>query len=251
MKKPKRSFEIEEKELDYSRELGIELDDDQDDDEVLDLEDIIDLMDESEDEGQSLDVELLDVDSNLDLSDLDHSMNGSRGDNLLDDELLKEFSFEEPEEKAPEPPSPSGSDMLGQSLVDDLLKDFSFSGEPSFESEGTPQEDLLGGDLEGSDLESMMDFDKDLFSEPEKEARPPVVEAPKAAAPAVSAAPAVAATAAVAAMAVGTGTAGLDEFVAQIETRLGEAIREIIESRLPDIVRSILQEEIAKLKREF
>lgn len=42
----------------------------------------------------------------------------------------------------------------------------------------------------------------------------------------------------------------LDEFIAQIESRLVDAIREIVESRLPEMVRTILKEEIERLKNE-
>ena len=40
----------------------------------------------------------------------------------------------------------------------------------------------------------------------------------------------------------------LDEFVAQIESRLVDTIREIVETRLPEIVRAVLKEEIERLK---
>jgi hypothetical protein len=39
----------------------------------------------------------------------------------------------------------------------------------------------------------------------------------------------------------------LDDFVAQIENKLVDTIREIVEARLPEIVRMVLREEIAKL----
>ena len=42
----------------------------------------------------------------------------------------------------------------------------------------------------------------------------------------------------------------LDEFIAQIESRLVDAIREVVESRLPEMVRTILKEEIERLKNE-
>jgi len=42
----------------------------------------------------------------------------------------------------------------------------------------------------------------------------------------------------------------LDEFVAQIESRLIDAIREIVESRLPEMGRTVLKEEIERLKNE-
>lgn len=42
----------------------------------------------------------------------------------------------------------------------------------------------------------------------------------------------------------------LDEFIAQMESRLVDAIREIVESRLPVMVRTILKEEIERLKNE-
>jgi hypothetical protein len=42
----------------------------------------------------------------------------------------------------------------------------------------------------------------------------------------------------------------LDELVAQIESRLVDAVREIVESRLPEIVRTVLKEEIERLKND-
>jgi hypothetical protein len=42
----------------------------------------------------------------------------------------------------------------------------------------------------------------------------------------------------------------LEEFIAQIESRLVDAIREIVESRLPEMVRTVLKEELERLKHE-
>jgi hypothetical protein len=42
----------------------------------------------------------------------------------------------------------------------------------------------------------------------------------------------------------------LDEFVAQIESRLVETIREMVAARLPEIVRTVLKEEIERLKND-
>ncbi|MDY0039829.1 MAG: hypothetical protein RBS57_05910, partial [Desulforhabdus sp.] len=47
---------------------------------------------------------------------------------------------------------------------------------------------------------------------------------------------------------VQSGKPSLDDFVAQIEDRLLEAVHQIVESRLPDIVRTILREEIDRLQ---
>jgi len=239
MKKPKRSFdleELEEKELDYSKELGIELDDD----EVIDLEDIVEIPEDAEGDDLSLDVELLDVDSDLDLSDLDAKLKGSGNDDLLDEDLLKEFSFDEADEKPEEPAPEQNLDILGQGSVDDLLKEFSFPDDTSFESDAATEVELLEGDSKDDEFESFMDMDKELFSEPGKAQSPPVAEEPKIVAPAVAVA-----------AAVEVDPAGLDDLVAQMENRLVETIREMVESRLPDIVRSVLREEIEKLKKEF
>lgn len=243
MKRAKRSFELEENELDYSKELGIELEDDLDE-EVIDLEDIVELPDDSEDDDLSLDVELLDVDSDLDLSDMDAKLKGSGSNDVLDDDLLKEFSFGESDEKAPEAPPKQDNDILGQGSVDDLLKDFSFSEDADSPFGAASERGSLEDDSKDSDFESLMDLDKGLFSEPEIEPPPKVAEKPRIVAPIPVAPP-------VAAEAFEAGAPGLDEFVIRIEARLEEKIREIIESRLPDIVRNILREEIEKLKREF
>ena len=241
MKKPKRSFDLEESELDYSKELGIELDDD----EVIDLEDIVEMEEEVEDGDPGLDVELLDVDSDMDLSDLDEKLKGSGSDNFLDEDLLKEFSFGEEADEKPQEPAPKESiDILGQGSVDDLLKEFSFPDETGFESEPTTDAGLLDSDSKENDFESLLDMDdSELFPEPKKAANtPPAVEKPKTAAPVVALAPAVA---------VGELTTDLDDLVARMENKLVETIREMVESRLPEIVRSVLREEIEKLKKEF
>ncbi|MGA7878952.1 MAG: hypothetical protein WCA08_25055 [Desulfoferrobacter sp.] len=43
----------------------------------------------------------------------------------------------------------------------------------------------------------------------------------------------------------------VDEFITQIEGRLLEALRQMVEARLPDIVRTVLREEIDRLKQEL
>ncbi|MCK8600591.1 hypothetical protein [Desulfoferrobacter suflitae] len=43
----------------------------------------------------------------------------------------------------------------------------------------------------------------------------------------------------------------IEDFVAQIEDRLLEALKQMVESRLPDIVRSVLREEIDRLQQEL
>lgn len=42
----------------------------------------------------------------------------------------------------------------------------------------------------------------------------------------------------------------LERFVSQIEIRLVESLREIVEARLPEVVRAVLREEINKIKKE-
>ncbi len=42
----------------------------------------------------------------------------------------------------------------------------------------------------------------------------------------------------------------LEEFVAQIESRLVDTIREMVDARLPEIVRTVLKEEIERLKND-
>jgi hypothetical protein len=44
--------------------------------------------------------------------------------------------------------------------------------------------------------------------------------------------------------------AALDAFVAQIEVRLVEVVRETVEARLPDIVRAVIREEIERMREE-
>lgn len=249
MKKPKRSFGLEEKELDYSKDLGIELEDDFEDDGIIDLEEIVELPEGAEDEDLSLDVELLDVDSDLDLSDLDGKLKGSGGSDILDEDFLKDFSFGESEEKPAEepPPAPPPAEdpggILGQNSVDELLKGFSFGDEPGLGADlASPQTETAEADSKGTGFETLEDFDPELFlkEEPEKALEPEPAAAKPAAAP-VAPKP----------LSVQPPQVELDEFVSKIEAKLVETIREMVESRLPDIVRSVLREEIDKLKKEF
>lgn len=246
MKKPKRSFELEEKELDYSNDLGIELDEELDDDEIIDLEDIVELPEGAEAEDLSLDVELLDVDSDLDLSDLDGKLKGSGGDDILDEDFLKDFSFGESEEKPAEepPPAPPPKEdtggILGQDSVDDLLKGFSFDEEPSSGTDSaSSRTEAVQTDSKEDEFDSLGELDTELFAEPQKPVDPELTPVRPKAAPV--AAP----------LAAQPASVELDGFVSQIEAKLVETIREMVESRLPDIVRSVLREEIEKLKREF
>jgi hypothetical protein len=252
MKKAKRSFELEENELDYSKDLGIELDDD---DEIIDLEEIVEMPEESDEDDLSLDVELLDVDSDLDLSDLDSKLKGSGTEDILDDEFLKEFSFGDADEKAEEPAPKQQQreevDILGQGSVDDLLKEFSFPDEETgLDLGAAPKSGSAGGGSSGGRLKSVVD--NEVFREPQKAVSPPVVEEPKSVEPAVAVAAAAAVGVGVGSVGMsGAGAAGLDDLITQLENRLLETIRQMVESRLPDIVRTVLREEIEKLKREL
>lgn len=269
MKKAKESFEAEIEELDYSKDLGIELDDTEGD-EIIDLEEIVELPEEGDGSDDfNMDVELLDVDTELDLGSLDTKLKGSDTDDLLEDDLLKEFTAAEeakaPAEPAKAPQKAGGMDeILGQGSIDDLFNEFAMSEGPSFDLddkapsgildgsvgdllEGEPS-DLLGGgtsgllgeDSEGKGLESLMDFvDDDLFSSG-KESRSALVEDPIPRREEGSGKPARVPDA-----------VNLEDFVSQIENRLVATIREVVEARLPEIVRSVLREEIERLKREL
>lgn len=245
MKKQKRSFELEEKELDFSKDFGgIELGDESDDD-VIDLDDeIVDVsggMDDDED--LNLDVELLDVDSDMGFGDLDtKSRDSSDGDDFLHGDLLKEFSLGgDSDERPAEPAAEKELDVLGQGAIDDLLKGFDFDDGPSFDSNAKSEVDLLDESPNLEDVTSLIDEEEEgIFATSVKEDRKPPIEELKKTAPAMP-------VPLPATQAVGS----LDAVVAQIESRLVEMIREMVEARLPDVVRSVLREEIEMLKREF
>ncbi len=216
MKKPNRSSDLNAKKKAPSKGLGIDFDDM--DDEVIDLEEIVELPGGGDEDHLDFDVELLDAESDLDLTDLDTKLSDGETDDLLSEDILKEFSFSEEEDLEPDMEKELGLDMKR-------------AGGKNFETMVDFDDDILAGlgkEAEGSSLADM-----DFSMEP-----PP----PKAAAPAAAKAAPVGRP---------PGGPSMDEVVSRIEDRLVEAVREIVEARLPEIVRDVLREEIDRLKAEL
>lgn len=245
MKKSKRSFDLEESEPGSSKDVGMDFDIGDEEDEILDLEDIFELPDEDGEEDDDLDVEILDAD----LDDPD-GKSSSEEDDLFGKDILKGFPLDEDREDVPGKRSAKAS---RQEPDEDILKDLSFLEDLDSDSDGketkeAADEDILKGfsfeeakpgkdpDLSGNiidaaDLEALL---AEVDSPPQKEAVP--VEAP---AKIVPAAP------------IGGAVPEMDDFVSRIESKLVETVREIVEASLPDVVRSVLQQEIERLKNEM
>lgn len=125
-------------------------------------------------------------------------------------------------------------------LEDDFLKEFAaVREEPAADQDSVVE--LLGEaeSEEDVDFESLLKIEMDE-EEAEVKDRRPLEETPS--------------EGALAGMMEGEGEAGplsLEPFVAQIEERLIDAVRQIVEEKLPEIVRSLLEEQIEKLKREL
>jgi hypothetical protein len=214
MKKSKRPFELEESELDLSKDTGngLEL---EDDDEIIDLQDI--LPDQS---GQGSEGGRYDED--LDFAELLDAESGAKIDVMaVGDE--------------------SSEDILDEDvLTEDLFKEFSFGDKADVKLQDT----IAGEELDetGRELETELDFDEDIFAKFQGEPLQPSSEESRGE---------------VLPLFPGAGTEKPDEtapalegFVSQIESRLLDAVRQIVEARLPDIVRTVLHEEIEKMKKE-
>lgn len=252
MKKSKRSFELEEKEPESSKDSGLGFDLDDEEDEILDLEDIFELPDEDGEDDGGMDVEILDAD----LDDSDDKLS-SDGDDIFGKDLLKGFPLDDEHDEdaggrptgasSPEPEedilkdlsfledleSDSGAKKDDEDDEEDLLKGLSFD-EPK--AAKAKDAELSGNIIDEADLEALL-----------AEAAATPVEEP--AAPAAEVKPMVAAAAPAAALE--SDVPSLDDFVARIESKLVDTVREIVEARLPDIVRTVLQEEIERLRGEM
>lgn len=214
MKKSKRPFELEESELNPSKDTGngLEL---EDDDEIIDLQDI--LPDQS---GQGSEGDRYDED--FDFAELLDAESGAKIDVMaVDDE--------------------SSEDILDEDvLTEDLFKEFSFGDKTDMKLQHT----LAGEELGEKDreFEAELDFDEDIFAKFQDEPPKPSPEEPGGE---------------VLTLFPGAESEKQDEaapalegFVSQIESRLLEAVRRMVEARLPDIVRTVLHEEIEKMKKE-
>jgi len=256
MKKPKHSNELEEPSTDSSKEIDAVLEDLDDlDDEIIDLEDVVEPYSkghEDDDEFVS-DAEILGAEKGLGLRGFEDKTE-SDDEFLLEDDLLKELPFFQNEKAEPEPAQKANS--VSEELEELAPELFGDSGEetlrgPEGQTEALlseePEQQLFVPPVAASDIEEP-ELSAPPIEEPvPEEAQPeafvlpvaaPFVEEPE---PEVSVQPVPASAEA---------GVSLDDFVAQIENKLVDAIREIVEARLPEIVRTVLREEIAKLRSD-
>jgi hypothetical protein len=215
MKKLNRSDGWEDSPLVSSKSFEAEFD--ELDEEIIELDDeIIELPGNGleDEEEPAFDVEILDADRPLGLKENEIKME-SEEEFLLEDDLLKDLPFFQDQ---PAEAEPAKSAAGGQ-------------GEPT---------------LEEPDLE--------LFSDTSL-LPPEGLEAPEGPAPAGKAeAPGFAETSPAAVSQLmetpAESDTSLEDFMIQIEIRLLDTVRELVEARLPEIVRTVLREEIERLKTD-
>lgn len=206
MKKPKRSFDWQENDVDSAEDTGFNLDVPEEE-EIIELEDILDLGEGAPDLGAKVlepDLEHSEL-SELDLKDLELEFDPEE-DEFIEDDLPSEFSFD------------------GEKASDDNL-DFDLN---EMESRQAGGEAELPEELDEMTLSSMEEESETESAAPDEIAIPESDSTVEEVASKPS----------------------IEDFVAQIEDRLLEAVQQIVESRLPDIVRTVLREEIDRLQLE-
>jgi hypothetical protein len=236
MRKSRRSIPWEEPSAGSSNnKLDTDIDDL--DEEIIDLEEIVEPGPDAvqEDDDLAFDVEILNEEAGLGFGDFESKIE-SEDDFLLEDDLLKELPFfqdlkAEPEVSAQTAVAKEKAAELALDLLlgsaEGALDEAAAEGVISAPEAAKPEEFALSPALETG--ETFLD-DGAGGGEPVpvEEAKPedhgePTVPAAEA-------------------------SVSLDEFVGRMESRLVEAVREIVESRLPEIVRRVLREEIERMK---
>lgn len=243
MKKMKSGPLSKEKDLNSSKGFETISDDEDLDGDIIDLEDIVELGFPEQGKRQRIDLEenILDADGDLDLSDLDEDLYG-KDNEVLEDDLLKELAFDEAFDSTggvEEDTGPPAGAMKPRLAVG-----------PSLDAvgEAAPGEldddpDLLFEVEEKDDFEKLLEkgLSKPEVPELKKDPRAPGPEPVPVAAPAqespVEGKP--------------SETPDVEGIVDSIESRLIEAMREMVEARLPGIVEAVLREEIEKLRKEL
>lgn len=237
MKKPKRPPALEEKEEAFSKELGLESED-LEEEEVIELHDIVGLPEdlEEDDTPEDFEVPLLDAEQGMDVSEPGGKTTESEEEDFFENDLLKEFALLEE------------TSLEGQ--AENLIEgDLSSEGEDLFDRISR-DETALSGEVDGS---------PDITGAGAGEVFPVEPEISMAAAELPPDQAMVGITAGLAAgmdAEAPSSSAGspeeidavLDPLVHRIEERLTEMVREVVESRLPEIVRTLLREEIERLK---
>jgi hypothetical protein len=236
MRKSKRSITWEEPSAGSSnKKLDAEMDDL--DEEIIDLEEIVEPRADAieEDDELAFDVEILDAEAGLGFGDFESKVE-SEDDFLLEDDLLKELPFFQDLKAEPKPPQETvvareKTEEFALELLpgspEGALEEAAGSAQMSAVEEAKPDEFALDPLQEAREgvLEEVASGGEPLAAEDTKPEDPSEPTAPPAEA-----------------------SVSLEEFVSQIESRLVEAVREIVESRLPEIVRTALREEIERLK---
>jgi len=243
MKKTKNGPLSKEKDLNSSKGFGKISDDEDLDGEIIDLEDIVELgfSEQGKRERIDLDQNILDADGDLDLSDLDEDLYG-KDNEALEEDLLKELAFDEELDSVGGVEEDSGppAGAMKPGLAEG----------PSFDAadEVAPRDldddlDLLFEEEEKDDFEKLMEKELSKPEVPESKKDPhtpreePVPVAPPVQKSALAGKP--------------SEPPDVEGIVDQIESRLIEAVREMVEARLPSIVEAFLREEIEKLKKEL
>lgn len=215
MKKLNRSDGWEDSPLVSSKSFEAEFD--ELDEEIIELDDeIIELPANGveDDEEPAFDVEILDTDRQLDLKESEGKME-SEEDFLLEDDLLKELPFFQDQPSEAEP-AKSAAGVQAEPKVEELAPElFSDTGEEVPEAPRAPEHPAPVGEAEAPGFEETL---LAAVSQPlETPAEPDT---------------------------------SLEDFMAQLESRLLDTVRELVEARLPEIVRTVLREEIERLKTD-
>lgn len=241
MKKGKTSNNRDLQERKPSRDEDIFSDGDGDDDEIIDLEDIVELGLVEKGKGRHAEDEIiLDADGDLDLNALDAELD-ERDENALEADLLKEFGFEEDLESAPflkkDKTAPPGEAVRGISAEDSAPR-------PSRGEKGIDSDlDFLLKDEEENDSQRLVERQRDAGKPPgEAAGKPavPVADKPLTPPPEAGFVPQTT-----------TGSPDVDRLIDELEERLLQAIREIVEAKLPGVVRSLLREELENLRKDM
>lgn len=244
MKKSKNGLLPIEKDLSSSKGFGILSDDEELDEEIIDLEEIVEMgfQERSKWERIDLEEEILDADGDLDLSDFEAEGHGGRDNGVLRDDLLKDLALDEDldapgrVEEEPKPSIVGGRDKSARGRSADDLAD---SGSPDLEEEL----DLLFQEEEKDDFEKLLASNLSIPEGSGTREEPPGLQSER-----VPPAPLVQA---VAPAARPTELPDIEGIVEQIEARLVQAVRDIVEARLPGIVQALLREEIENLKKDL
>lgn len=238
MRKSKRSIPWEEPSAGSSNNT-LDTDIDDLDEEIIDLEEIVEPGPDAvqEDDELAFDVELLDEEAGLGFGNFENKSE-SEDDLLFDDDLLKELPFFQDLNAEPKPPPQTAVvKETAEELTLDLLLG---STEGAFDK--TSVEGVISTPEEAKSDEfvsvPVQETSEAVSEEGAGGGEPVPVEDAK---PEDHGEPMVPAAEA---------SVSLDDFVGRIESRLVEAVREIVESRLPEIVREVLREEIERMKND-